>query len=117
MILVYLLPTQVINGTEQVAGIEFIHDALLLATEEPSIRKLIQDTTQEEHDGLFLVALDIDDPTADELTQFNARIIQPPPSADTLRAQELLASSPDVITAPEIWELLRIFGRRHGYDF
>lgn len=33
------------------------------------------------------------------------------------RAQEILASSPDVITQPEIWELLRIFGRRLGYDF
>lgn len=36
---------------------------------------------------------------------------------DIARAQEILAKSPDVITQPEIWELLRIFARRLGYDF
>jgi len=36
---------------------------------------------------------------------------------DYERAMALLATSPQVITQPEIWELLRIFGRRLGYDF
>lgn len=36
---------------------------------------------------------------------------------DIARAQELLASSPDVITQPEMWELIRIFGRRLGFQF
>lgn len=36
---------------------------------------------------------------------------------DTLRAEELLQSSPNVITMPEMWELFRIFGRRLGYHF
>lgn len=38
-----------------------------------------------------------------------------PPADDTARVQELLSSSPTVITQPEMWELLRIFGRRLGY--
>ncbi len=33
---------------------------------------------------------------------------------DIARAQVLLANSPDVITQPEMWELLRIFGHRLG---
>lgn len=32
-------------------------------------------------------------------------------TADYDRAQELLGNSPDVITQPEMWELMRIFGR------
>lgn len=39
------------------------------------------------------------------------------PDPDTIRAQEILASSPDAITMPEMWELMRIFGRRLGYRF
>lgn len=34
---------------------------------------------------------------------------------DCERAMALLTTSPSVITMPEIWELLRIFGRRLGY--
>ncbi|MBA7568523.1 hypothetical protein ES708_10252 [subsurface metagenome] len=34
---------------------------------------------------------------------------------DTIRAQELLDTSPDAITAPKMWELMRIFGRRLGF--
>lgn len=34
----------------------------------------------------------------------------PVSTSELERARELLASSPDVITQPEIWELLRIFG-------
>lgn len=33
---------------------------------------------------------------------------------DIIRAQELLGTSPAVITQPEMWELMRIFGRLHG---
>lgn len=39
----------------------------------------------------------------------------PPLTQDEIRAGELLATSPPVITLPEIWELLRIFGRKLGY--
>jgi len=38
-----------------------------------------------------------------------------PLSQDTIRAKELLAMSPPVISMPEIWELLRIFGRKLKY--
>lgn len=37
-----------------------------------------------------------------------------PLTPDTRRAKELLATSPAVITQPEMWELMRIFGRLHG---
>jgi len=72
-----------------------------------------------------IVELDIDVPELslqaylyDEATQ--SLISNPsysPPDGDIARAEELLASSPQVITQPEIWELLRIFGRRLGYRF
>lgn len=117
MIRVYLLPVETINGTEQVAGIDFIEGGVLLATEDPDTRKLIQDTTPTQHTALAAVATDFHDPTQEELDIYNAREIEPPPDADTLRAQELLASSPSVITQPEQWELLRIIGRRLGYRF
>lgn len=37
----------------------------------------------------------------------------PDPELD--RINELLEQSPAVITMPEVWELLRIIGRRLGY--
>jgi len=40
-----------------------------------------------------------------------------PLSPDDMRASEILANSPDVITLPEMWELVRIFGRRLGFRF
>lgn len=40
-----------------------------------------------------------------------------PPDADTLRAQELLTNPPSAITQPEMWELMRIFGRMHELEF
>lgn len=36
------------------------------------------------------------------------------PDPDIERVKELLATSPAAITMPEIWELMRIFGRRLG---
>ncbi|MBA7706769.1 hypothetical protein ES703_115626 [subsurface metagenome] len=114
MIKVYLLPIETIDGTEQVAGIDLIHDALLDTTEDPLIRKLIQDTTDQEHAQLATLSLEHRDATPEELALFEARELAPEPDADTLRAQELLATSPSVITQPEMWELMRIFGRRLG---
>ncbi|MBA7658569.1 hypothetical protein ES703_66528 [subsurface metagenome] len=117
MITVYFLPVETISGTEQVAGIEHIHDAVLLCTEDPAIRKLIQDTTQDEYDHLYPLAIDAYDASQEEIALYNAQVEIYVPDADTLRAQELLATSPPVITQPEMWELIRIFGRRLGYDF
>lgn len=117
MILVYFLPVETIDGTEQVAGIEFIHDALLECTEEPDVRKLTQDTTQEEHDGLFIVATDIREPTQLELERFHAEVIPFVPDPDTIRAEEILHNPTIPIPAPDLAELVRIFGRRLGYHF
>lgn len=43
--------------------------------------------------------------------------LPPPPDPDYARACEILKTSPAVITQPEIWELLRIFGKKLGYQF
>lgn len=115
MIRVYFLPVRTIDGTEQVAGIEFIHDALLECTGLPDMRKLIQDTTFEEHDALLLVAAENADATPDEIALYHAQVVITPPDPDIKRARELLASSPEVITQPEMWELMRIYGRHLGF--
>lgn len=41
----------------------------------------------------------------------------PEPTPDELRATEILSHSPTVILLPEVWELLRIFGKKLGYEF
>lgn len=117
MIRVYFLHLELVDGVEQVSCIEWIHDALLECTEEPDVRKLIQDTTPVEHAHLSDFALEVRDATQDEFDRYNARIPLPTPDPDILRAEELLTSSSNVITQPEIWELVRIFGRRLGYIF
>lgn len=117
MIRGYLLPVDTVNSTEQVAGTHIIHHALLLGTEHPDVRLLIMDTTTTEHDYLVLLALECPDLTQEQLDLFNSNRVLDIPDPDTLRAEELLASSPDVITQPEQWELLRIIGRRLGYHF
>ena len=58
MIRVYFLPVVTINGTEQVAGSEFIHDALLECIASSDVRKLIMDTTSSEHDQLKALAIE-----------------------------------------------------------
>lgn len=117
MITVCFLPVVTIDGTEQVAGIEIIHDALLECTGDAYVRKLTMDTTDAEHAALFMVAVDMREATQEEIDRYHAQVIIEPPDPTILRAEEILATSPDAITQPEIWELLRIFGRRLGYDF
>ena len=70
MIWVYFLPVEVLDDTEQVAGIDIIHHALLLSTEQAAVRKLTMDTTVDEHTQL--------DPTQEELDYFNAQTWPPP---------------------------------------
>lgn len=114
MIRVYLLPVEQIDGTEQVAGIEIIHDALLFTTADPLERKLIMDTTELEHALFEPLAIHRWEATEAEIQQYNESVIIEPPNPDTIRAQELLENSPDVISMPEMWELMRIYGRRFG---
>lgn len=54
MIRVYYLQTELIDGVETVLGIEHIHHAILEV--EGSLRKLIQNTTEEEYNALILLA-------------------------------------------------------------
>lgn len=115
MIRSYLLPVVTVNNTEQVQGIGSIHDALLLATEDPYVRKLIMDTTATEHDNLVGHALDVWEATQEEIDRYNACVEVAQPNPDTIRAAEILATSPDIITQPEMWELMRIYGRRLGF--
>jgi len=116
MFYVYLLPVIIVDGAEQVAGIDLIHHALLQATDLPYVRRLIQDVTPEEHVGLSLECLSSRDPTTAEIFQYHEMVVIIPPNPDIIRARELLENSPDVITQPEMWELMRIFGRLHGID-
>jgi len=115
MIRVYILPVIVSNGIESVLGTDIIHDALLLTTADPFIRKLIMDTTEQEHASLVPLSIDTPEATQADIEAFNAQVTILPPDPDTIRAQEILATSPDAITMPEMWELVRVFGRRLGY--
>lgn len=115
MIRGYLLPIETVNGAEQVVGIDLIHNALLLCTIHPNARLLIMNTTDTEDGALILLSLELIDLTQEQIDQFLDTIIPYVPDPDTIRAEELLQSSPNVITQPEQWELLRIIGRRLGY--
>lgn len=115
MIRVYFLPVEIVDGTEQVAGIEFIHDALLDGTEEPDIRRLIMDTTIEEDYELIAAGGDPQDATQEDIDRYHAQVVITPPDPDLIRAKELLATSPAVITQPEMWELMRIYARWLGF--
>lgn len=117
MLMVYFLPVETIDNTEQVAGTAIIHDALLLTTVDPGTRQLIMDTTPDEHNTLQTWALESRAPTPEEEALYTAQVIILPPDPDTLLAEEILASSPDAITLPDLWTLVRIFGRRLGYRF
>ena len=117
MITVYKLPVGLMDNTHIVAGVDIIHDAILLTTRDPGLRTLIIDTTPDEHDQLADLASLWRDPTPEELDLYNEGLEIIPPAPDTIRAEELLAQSPPAITMIEIWELLRIYARRLGYRF
>jgi len=114
MIRVYFLPVVTFDGIEQVAGIEYIHDALLECTEDPLERKLIMDTTIEEDAWLSGFSTEAYDAAQEEIDLYHAQVVIIPPDPDIVRAEELLATSPGAITMPEMWELMRIFGRLLG---
>jgi len=115
MLKVYYLPILTIDTTEAVAGIDLIHDAILDCTEHPGIRKLLMDTTPDEHNAFKLLGVESRDPTQDEIDFYHQTVVITEPDPDTIRAEEILATSPTLITMPEIWELLRIICRRLGF--
>lgn len=114
MIRCYYLPVYTIDSTDQVAGTHIIHYALLECTDDPQIRKLTMSTTDQEHDLLVPLAISYDPATQEETDHFNAHVITTTPDPDRLRAEDLLATSPQAITQPEMWELMRIFGKLLG---
>lgn len=117
MISVYFLPVIIANGVEQVAGIEYIHDALLETTDDPMVRKLTQDTNQVEYDHLYPLSMEAYDATQEEIDLYHAVVIIPPVDPYYIRACEILSNPAIPIPAPHLAELVRIFGRRLGYDF
>lgn len=117
MIRVYFLPVETIDGTDIVAGIEWMHDALLECTEEPNVRKLIMDCTLEERDIFHPLAIEARDPSQEEIDRYNAQVIPFVPDPDTIRAEEILHNPTLPIPAPDLADLVRIFGRRLGYRF
>ena len=54
MIRTYYLTTEIVNKVEQPKGIEHIHHAILDI--EDTKQKLVQDTTDEEHNALVAIA-------------------------------------------------------------
>lgn len=79
-------------------------------------------------EGQEVVILPIDPPTFEsdwyKVDLDNQQIVGNPdwidpdlPTEDDIRCEEILSHSPPVITMPEIWEVLRILGKRLGYDF
>jgi len=67
---VYYLETEIIDDTERVKGINHIHHAILEI--EGTRRKLIMDPTADEDSALSALALEVREPTAEELDAFNA---------------------------------------------
>lgn len=114
MIRVYFLPVETIDTTEQVKGSAWIHDALLECTEDPAERKLIMDTAADEDTWLSSLATEAYDASQEEIDLYNAQVTLYVLNLGIVRAQELLGTSPDAITMPQIWELLRIFARLLG---
>jgi len=71
MIKIYLLPVERIDNTDKIKGEEYIHHAIVECTEDPNIRKLIMDTTPDEDTALSALAIEVRDPTPDEIASFN----------------------------------------------
>jgi len=117
MLHVYFCPIEERNGTTFIVGEGVIHDAVIEPGATAYISKVIMDTTTFEHEVLVATAISHRPPTVDEINAWNEDFPPYTPDPATLRAEELLAQSPPTITMPEIWELLRIFGRRLGYNF
>lgn len=116
MIKVYWLPVLTDNNTDTVEGISSIHDAILNTTSSPTMRILIMDTTSDEHNYFLTVSMAWREATPEEVALYHSQVIVEAPNPDIVRALELLETSPAVITMPEMWELMRIYGRLHGIN-
>lgn len=115
MLRVYELLVEVVNGQEVIDGLQFCREGVLICTIMPTVKYLIQDTTQAEHTGLVDVCIGWHNPSPDEWLMYDVLHITPVTDPDYERAKQLLATSPAVITMPQVWELLRILGKKHGF--
>lgn len=114
MIRTYFLPVLTVNNTEQVAGIAFIHDALLETTLDPLVRQLIQDTTTTEHNSLKALAISWHTATQKEKDLYHAHLFPYIPNPDHERIKEILHNSPPAIPEPEKRELFTLLAKIHG---
>lgn len=111
---VYFLPWSGNDFTNVILKEQLIHHAIVLPTDDIDIRKVIMNTNALTHDRLCFVAHSWRLPTTEERDEYASAAIFPPQDPDLLICEELLGQSSEAITQPEIWQLLRIFGRRLG---
>ena len=74
LIKVYLLPVDLVNGADVIRGSEYIHNAVVECTEAPNIRKLIMIPTTLENTALSLLALEVREPTEEEVNTYIGRL-------------------------------------------
>lgn len=68
MIRVYYLDTQITDNIESIIGQQYIHHALI--DMEGTLRKVIQNTSDKEHNALIALAFSWREPTAAELNGY-----------------------------------------------
>lgn len=117
MIIVYFLPVITVYDTEQVVGLEFIHDAILESTVEPDIRRLIMDTTDAEHDGLLAAGAVSEAASQKDIERWLTEVTITPPDPDIEALLAIIANPPTSITMPEIWAAIRILSKLHGITY
>lgn len=111
MIRAFILPVNLIDGTEHVSGETFIHDALLLSTPNPSLRRLIMDVTPSENDSLFAVCTSFSDATPNEIAILQSLYAPTLINPDQDRLKYLLSTSPQQLTMPIVREILTLLAR------
>lgn len=105
MIKVYYLPVIKEGTREVVAGIESIHNALLETTENPEVRKVIQDTTAEEDVNLTAVALQVRDPLQEEIDSLSqlGPELEPPVSTYSASIEAIDPSKVRPVSVKRMW--------------
>lgn len=117
MIKAYLLPVERVENTDRVKGSEHIHDAIVECTEDPNTRKLIMDTTPEENNTLSVLAIEVREPTTNEvdsLNRFKAEPLpepEPPLSTHISIIDAIDTSKARPVRIKRVWE-----GKDYFYD-
>ena len=111
MIRTYYLATEIIDGVEAVKGSQYIHHAILYV--EGKLRKLVQDTIDNEHNGLAAIAESWREATKDEVTQFNEMKVNIPstPPRDIYKELEAIEANLDLSgTQKEAFKVSSLYG-------